>query len=176
MPQPHVSVWEREEGKWELPRFMTGRSMENAFWPSKAGVVSRGTEKSSDFMKRFRRIEFTQKVFKIQEKELHWVKVDNICYWRHLFWYRCLSSLCTYHHGKNKYIKSFYSITSAFLAVFGHFSFLEFHKLFKNWLEMAPKVVWSVGNSFWYMCAKFWWNPFKIVFFRAIILFEYQIS
>ena len=55
-------------------------------WTPGTGVMSRHIEKSWDFKKRFRRIEFTEKVLKIQEKELHHVKIDKICYWRHLFW------------------------------------------------------------------------------------------
>ena len=48
--------------------------------PCRAGVMSRRIEKSWDFKERFRRIEFTQKVSKTQEKELHHVKLDKICY------------------------------------------------------------------------------------------------
>ena len=51
-------------------------------------VISIG--KSWDFMKRFSRIKFSQKVFMIKENELHFVKLDKICYWWHLFWFHLL--------------------------------------------------------------------------------------
>ena len=58
--------------------------------PSRAWVMCHHIEILWDFMKWFSRIEFSKKVLMIQQGELNHVKLDKICYWRHLFWTQLL--------------------------------------------------------------------------------------
>ena len=83
--------------------------------------MSRRIGKSWDFMKRTSRIEFSQKVLKIQEKLLYRKKLDKMYYWWHLFWHQLLL-LVIEISSCNECTKKFNDITLAFLVVFCHFS------------------------------------------------------
>ena len=100
-------------------------------------------EKSWDFMRRFWRIEFSQKILKIQQKELHHVKLDKIYNWQHLFWSHLPFLVWKYHHGNKKCSEIFNSITSLFFLPF-FFLHIELtlvemivsgsKKIIQNWL------------------------------------------